>query len=540
MKSESQSRARHYLQERGEVILRFAMPPGISIDYLSTFLSVDKFRHDTVVAYANDIGYYRFLSLKVPHEVVPPPSLKFLPSRPVLKEKYDWRDHYPSYSEYVNLMEGFAAAYPDLCRLTQFGTSVKGHKLLALKISDHPGAEENEPVVLYTSTMHGNEPLGYVLMLRLIDHLLASHGTSQTVTDLVNQLEIWINPLFNPDGTYFNSDTSLVGAKRFNANNTDLNRNFPDPRDYGWESVKREPETIAMMEFMKDIGLVLAANFHGGAEVVNYPWDTWMRLHPDDPWYRYISRSYADTVHMNGPPGYLTDLENGITNGHDWYAVYGGRQDYVNYFLHAREVTIELSEAEMPPENSLNDFWIYNKNSLLQYMGQALNGIRGTVTDSITGMPLEAIILIEDHDYDNSYVLSSPEDGVYYRLINTGSYTVRISAPDYGTKRLLLSVPGGGFTVFDAALEPLAKTLYPNPFSETLYLYISGPGNDLQLEFFDLLGRKVLHIVQPVVYPGRQTIPVKGLASGIYAVRITYGRDEWKQMVVRNNSVTNE
>ena len=96
--------------------------------------------------------------------------------------------------------------------------------------------------------------------------------------------------------------------------------------------------------------------------------------------------TYADTAQAYGPPGYMNTLNNGITNGYQWYPVHGGRQDYVNYFLHGREVTIELSYNKIPDETSLDDYWNYNRKSLLQYIGQVFTGVTGEVTDSVTGL----------------------------------------------------------------------------------------------------------------------------------------------------------
>lgn len=534
-KSETQVTAEQYLHDRGEVILCFVKTSRYSVDYLTRIISIDRFRNDTITAYANETGFREFLSLQIPFEVLHPPSLK-AGFGPRMLKSGDWRDQYPSYTEYMDLMEGFEAEYPDLCRLTYFGTSVNGHELLALKISDNPEIHEHEPVVLYSSTMHGDETLGYYLMLRLIDYLLANYETSPAVKHLADHIEIWINPLANPDGSYFLSDTSVAGATRFNANQVDLNRDFPDIRIYTLQDVPREPETLAMMDLMNDIRLTLAANFHGGAEVVNYPWDTWFRFHPDDAWYRHISRAYADTVHVYAPAGYMTFLENGITNGNAWYSVYGGRQDYVNYFLNAREVTIELSDEHMPSESSLENYWNYNRNSLLQYIGQALTGITGIIKDSVTGEPVLARIRIENHDLDNSWVYSSAEDGSYYRLIGAGNYMIRISSPDYLIKRMLVSVTDGELTQLDVNLSPVIKALYPNPFLDELNFYLSVPGNDLHLEFFDLLGRKVKDIIQAVDYRGPQTMDVSDLSPGMYVVRIQYGEEAWKQVVIKQGT----
>ncbi|MBK6966466.1 MAG: hypothetical protein IPH20_21865 [Bacteroidales bacterium] len=70
-------------------------------------------------------------------------------------------------------------------------------------------------------------------------------------------------------------------ARRYNINGVDLNRNYPDPEDgdhpdgYAWQ-----PETVAFMNFAGQHDFVAAANFHGGVEVVNYPWDTWATGRP--------------------------------------------------------------------------------------------------------------------------------------------------------------------------------------------------------------------------------------------------------------------
>ena len=84
---------------------------------------------------------------------------------------------YPTYDQYHQMMQSYAERYPDICVLDTFGTSGEGRLLLALKISDNPGEDEPEAGFLYTSTMHGNELLGFVLLLRFADTLLTGYGT---------------------------------------------------------------------------------------------------------------------------------------------------------------------------------------------------------------------------------------------------------------------------------------------------------------------------------------------------------------------------
>ena len=78
--------------------------------------------------------------------------------------------------------------------------------------------------------MHGDELTGYVLMLRFIDDILNNYNTNSRITYLVNEIDIWINPLANPDGAYAGGNSNVWGATRSNANFIDLNRNF----SFGW------------------------------------------------------------------------------------------------------------------------------------------------------------------------------------------------------------------------------------------------------------------------------------------------------------------
>ncbi len=94
----------------------------------------------------------------------------------------------------------------------------------------------------------------------------------------------------------------------------------------------------------------------------------------------HISRTYADAAQAASPPGYMTALNNGITNGYDWYTTSGCRQDFMTFFHGAREVTIEVSDTKLLPASQLNDHWLWNRQALLGYLAQALEGIHGVVT----------------------------------------------------------------------------------------------------------------------------------------------------------------
>ncbi len=422
-----------------EVYFCFPFTKEADLPAVSRQISVDNIMNDTVWAYANRKQFEKFSAQGFNITILPHPGDApgvVMRDRVELTEatRTVW-NFYPTYEAYEAIMEDFQTLYPSLCRVENIGTLASGRKLLVAKISDNTEDDEDEPEFFYSSSMHGDETTGYVLMLHLIEYLLQNYGTDPEVTDLVDNMEIYICPLANPDGTYYGGNGSVSGARRYNANFVDLNRNYPDPDEgdhpdgNAWQA-----ETVAFMNFAEQRSFVAGANFHGGIEVVNYPWDTWSRLNADNNWWVMVSREYADTCQANAPSWYMDDLDNGITNGYAWYRVTGGRQDYMNYFRRCREVTIELSTTKMVAAAQLPDYWNYNYRSMLNLIKQATYGFRGVVTDQLSGLPVKAEITLTGHDADNSSVFSSALHGDYYRPVKAGTYTLQVSAPCYQTQ----------------------------------------------------------------------------------------------------------
>ena len=60
---------------------------------------------------------------------------------------------------------------------------------------------------------------------------------------------------------------------RYNADGYDLNRNFPDYFQANPHPV--QPETQAVIDWLHEIQFTLAANLHGGALAVIYPYDNY-------------------------------------------------------------------------------------------------------------------------------------------------------------------------------------------------------------------------------------------------------------------------
>lgn len=351
-------------------------------------------------------------------------------------------DAWPSFAQFVARMEALAAAHPDIVRLESIGQSVQGRDLWVLKITDNPDVDEDEPEFKYSSSHHGDETVGIEITLRLAELLANNYGTDPALTELVDEMEIWLWPIFNPDG--------YVAGSRYNAHGVDLNRSFPDRIDDPIENPDgREPETRAAMYWGYDHRFVMGANYHGGAAVVNVPWDSvgsgFSYYAPDDDAFLEYGVGYSSRNSRIWNGGWT----NGITRGWEWYIVYGGMQDWAYHWQGEHHVTIELGNTKKPPYEQMDTYWAENQAAMIWWMQRALRGARGLVTDAATGAPLDATVDVAEI---GKLVRTDPDVGDYHRLLLPGAYTLVASAACYETQSAPVTVVDGPATVQDFQL----------------------------------------------------------------------------------------
>ncbi len=240
----------------------------------------------------------------------------------------------------------------------------------------------------------------------------------------------------NPDG--------YMSQNRYNAEGRDLNRSFPDRNSDPNNTVAGRPIEIQhVMNWAFRHSSALSASFHAGALVVNYPYDSdpdlWANYSasPDDDLFIEMSLTYASL----NEPMYNGSFDRGITNGMEWYLVNGGMQDWNYIWLGCNEVTIELNNIKWPSYSDIPDLWNDNRESMLAYMEWCLKGVRGEVTDSVTGRPMHAAITVIGIAHD---VFTDPDAGDYHRMLLPGTYDIRFSADGYRTQTVPEVVVGSG------------------------------------------------------------------------------------------------
>jgi len=186
-----------------------------------------------------------------------------------------------------SFLENIANAYPHLVRVESIGKSHENRDIWAVKITDNPEIRElDEPVIFFNSMHHAREIMTPEVAIDTIEYLLANYGTDPEITGWLNNNEVWVIPMLNPDGNNKVWNGSNMWRKNTRqGHGVDLNRNYP----YGWNtcngssgstssdtyrgpSAGSEPEVQALMNLVARIQPVFSISYHSYSELVIYPY----------------------------------------------------------------------------------------------------------------------------------------------------------------------------------------------------------------------------------------------------------------------------
>jgi len=220
------------------------------------------------------------------------------------------------------------------------GTTLEGRTIWGMKISDNPEADEDEPEVFYNGVIHAREPITIELLLYFMRYLTNNYGTDSLATYLVDNREIWVVPILNPDGYEYNYVNNPDGGGMWRKNlrdcgggnwGVDLNRNYGYMWGYDdegsspncWRDTYRgtgpfsEIETQGIRNFIDSRHFRMCLDYHSYGMLLLYPWGYGPFYTPD----QNLFVALADTM----------SVFNGHTPGTPWevlYPVNGGSIDW--------------------------------------------------------------------------------------------------------------------------------------------------------------------------------------------------------------------
>lgn len=293
---------------------------------------------------------------------------------------------YPTYEEALGQMEAWAVAYPDLVELVDIGAGwraaegLPGRHLWALRITNRQNIEP-KPNILIVALHHAREVITPEITLRLADLLLSQYGDDADLTAMVDNRDIWLVPIANPDG-YAHAEAAVDWRKNANDGESvcaggippnsygvDLNRNY----DHEWSTIGSssnpcyltyhgtsgfsEPETQAVRDLVTSQQFDLVISLHSFGDLVLYPWG-------------YTYSDAPDAADLQALASVLADF-NGYTpqQSSDLYPTSGDTCDWTYGVLGIPCLTFEIGSAEdgyfWPNCDQGDRQWVENRHALL-------------------------------------------------------------------------------------------------------------------------------------------------------------------------------
>ncbi len=327
-------------------------------------------------------------------------------------------DAYHSYQEIIDLADSLETEFPSICKKYIFGTSLGGRQLAALKISDNVETDEPEPEVMFDGGIHGDEIGAAENVIRFARDICIDYGSNPTITNLIDNREIWLYLMVNPDGR--------VAVSRYNNNGVDLNRDWGYMWD-GWGNstgAYSQPESKALRECMYNNQFVVHTTYHSGTEYISLPW-SYRSSQPLD--WNHIYQLGGVYSSVSGYP----NLEYGQGNT-GMYAINGSTKDSNYGIMGSISWSMEISSNKQPPASDI--LMYYNRNypsmvAMIEYSGYGLDGI---ITDINTGTPIAGVVFVNDY----LPTFSDSTAGDYHKYVLPGTYSITVVANGYESQTI--------------------------------------------------------------------------------------------------------
>ena len=341
-----------------------------------------------------------------------------VPPRPRLKTKNS--PGYNTPESVVESLEAVANTYPDIARTITLGYSVEGRPIVGLVLSDNVyNRESDEPAMRVLGAHHGDEWSSMEVALAVGQRLAEDYAAREDVQALLNEYEIWVVPVVNPDGT--------AAYSRRNANSVDLNRNYgltwtPGLGKGNYPFSEPETQAMRMMAFQRSFHHSMS--MHSGATNLGWVWNHTRDRTPDEAFLEDVSSRYQD---INSTRDFW------ITNGADWYVVTGDTNDWSYGARGGQDYTLELTSRKAPAANSIAGYVEEHLEAMVQFLAtDGKRGRKGRVLNS-NGDAVEASLTLVNDEGEplTGFTLSSATTGAFQRLGFDDTYNLLVEATGY-------------------------------------------------------------------------------------------------------------
>ncbi len=220
-----------------------------------------------------------------------------------------------TYLELRNDLFWLEEMYPQIARIHDIGDTIEGRDILAIKISDNVEFDEMEAEVLLIGCHHAREWLTVEVPYFIAQYLVEQYDVDPEIKRIVDNSELWIIPMLNPDGLEYSIHTFRWWRKNRRDNGdgsfgVDPNRNYSYMWGFddegsspnGWSQVYRgksplsEPETDALSMLFIQREFQAAISYHTYSELILYPWGYTYQPTLDQELLHYLASTMSDLM----------------------------------------------------------------------------------------------------------------------------------------------------------------------------------------------------------------------------------------------------
>ncbi len=272
-------------------------------------------------------------------------------------------DNYRTYTEVNAFLNTLAAQHPNIATRVSIGQTFEGRDINAILLRS-PAATTSpcgpqRPAILINGCQHAREWVSVMVPLYIANHLATNYGANPNITTLLDNLDVYIVPIVNPDGYEFSWSTNRLWRKnrRTNLNGSfgvDNNRNWgyqwggegastnPGDDTYRGTAPFSEPETRALRDFfIANPNIRATIDFHSYSQLILSPWAYDVIPTQDADEYLSLGLSMANAI--SSTPGGAPYVAGPVAS--TLYIASGGSVDWTYGAQGVFSWTIELRDT---------------------------------------------------------------------------------------------------------------------------------------------------------------------------------------------------
>jgi carboxypeptidase T len=285
-----------------------------------------------------------------------------------------------------------AERHPEIAELHEFGRSIEDRPLWALRIGERRGSDRK---VGFFGCHHAREWISVEVPYRLAVHLL-DNSSSEPIQGWLQQGEVWVAPMVNPDGHEHTRTTDRLWRKNRRRNQggsigVDPNRNYgymwgtldvntsshvPSDQTYVGPRAFSEPEVRAVRNLVARQLFGGVLSYHSYSQLILFPWG-------------FTAKPLVDEVDLREMRGLAEDMERLIRGVHGQtytaqqssrlYPTAGDTTDWTYGEYDVPSLTIELRPASamaggfILPAEQIEPCWEENRPAALAFIRHILD-----------------------------------------------------------------------------------------------------------------------------------------------------------------------